>query len=77
MVRMTALLVSALVLAFALPAEAKTIRVHKGQSIQAAVDRAKPGDRVLVSPGVYREEGTPCPAVSAQTCAVAIKKHGI
>jgi parallel beta-helix repeat protein len=77
MVRMTALLVPALVLAFALPAEAKTIRVHKGQSIQAAVDRAKPGDRILVSPGVYREEGTPCPAVSAQTCAVAIKKNGI
>jgi cytochrome c peroxidase len=77
MVRMTALLVPALALAFALPAEAKTIRVHKGQSIQAAVDRAKPGDRILVAPGVYREEGKSCPAVSAQTCAVAIQKHGI
>jgi parallel beta-helix repeat protein len=77
MVRMTALLVPALVLAFAIPAEAKTIRVHKGQSIQAAVDRAKPGDRILVAPGVYREEGKPCPAISAQTCAVAIQKHGI
>ena len=66
-----------LVLAFAIPAEAKTIQVHKGQSIQAAVDRAKPGDRILVAPGVYREAGKPCPAASAQTCAVAIQKNGI
>ena len=77
MVRMTALLVPVLVLAFALPAEAKTIHVHKGQSIQAAVDRAKPGDRIVVGPGTYRETGTPCPAASAQTCAVAIQKNGI
>ena len=77
MVRKTALLVLALVLAFAVPAEAKTIHVHRGQSIQAAVDRAKPGDRILVGPGVYREEGKPCPAISAQTCAVAIQKNGI
>jgi cytochrome c peroxidase len=77
MVRMTALLVSALVLAFALPAEAKTIHVHKGQSIQAAVDRAKAGDRIIVHSGTYREEGKSCPAVSAQTCAVAIQKNGI
>ena len=77
MVRMTALLLPVLVLGFAVPAEAKTLHVHKGQSIQAAVDRAKPGDRILVGPGVYREEGKPCPAASAQTCAVAIQKNGI
>jgi parallel beta-helix repeat protein len=77
MVRRTTLLVLALVLAVALPAEARTIHVHKGQSIQAAVDRAKAGDRIKVHPGVYREEGKPCPAISAQTCAVAIKKNGI
>ena len=77
MVRRTALLVLALVLAFALPAEARTIHVHKGQSIQAAVDRAKAGDRIIVHAGTYREEGKPCPAISAQTCAVAIQKHGI
>ena len=77
MVRMTALLVPVLLLAFALPAEAKTIHVRHGQSIQAAVDRAKPGDRILIAPGTYREEGGPCPAVSAQTCAVAIQKNGI
>ena len=77
MVRMTALLLPVLVLGFAVPAEARTLHVHKGQSIQAAVDRAKPGDRILVGPGVYREEGKPCPAASAQTCAVAIQKNGI
>jgi parallel beta-helix repeat protein len=77
MARKTALLVLALVLAFAVPAEAKTIHVHKGQSIQAAVDRAKPGDRIVIGPGVYREDGKPCPAISAQTCAVAIQKNGI
>jgi parallel beta-helix repeat protein len=29
--------------------------VHQGQSIQAAVDRAKPGTTIVVRPGVYRE----------------------
>ncbi|MFE1768301.1 right-handed parallel beta-helix repeat-containing protein [Streptomyces angustmyceticus] len=29
--------------------------VHPGQSIQRAVDRAKPGDTVFVRPGLYRE----------------------
>lgn len=33
-----------------------TITVNPGQSIQAAVDRARPGDRVEVMPGTYREE---------------------
>src|SRR4051794_12299298 len=77
MLRKTALSALALALAFAVPAEAKTLHVHKGQSIQAAVDRAKPGDRILIGPGVYREESKPCPAASAQTCAVAIQKNGI
>lgn len=77
MARRTALLVLALVLAVAVPAEAKTIHVRNGQSIQAAVDRARAGDRIVVHSGTYREEGKPCPAISAQTCAVAIQKHGI
>ncbi|MBI2824738.1 MAG: right-handed parallel beta-helix repeat-containing protein [Planctomycetia bacterium] len=34
---------------------AATFTVSPGQSIQAAVDRCKPGDRVEVEPGVYRQ----------------------
>jgi parallel beta-helix repeat protein len=77
MARKTMLLALAIALVCALPAEAKTIHVRKGQSIQAAVDRSKAGDRVVVHPGTYREDGQPCPASSAQTCAVSIEKNGI
>jgi parallel beta-helix repeat protein len=42
----------------------KTIVVGPGQSIQAAVDRAHPGDTVLVKPGVYHQ-------------SVQIRKNGI
>jgi parallel beta-helix repeat protein len=78
MTRMTALLSALLaVLLVSATAEAKTIHVHKGQSIQAAVDRAKKGDRIVVAPGTYREDGQSCPAASSQTCAVAIQKDGI
>ena len=45
--------------AFALPAPAfakSTIRVQPGQSIQAALDAASPGDEIRVDPGVYHEQ---------------------
>lgn len=32
-----------------------TFRVNPGQSIQAAVDRSEPGDRIEVRPGIYNE----------------------
>ena len=35
---------------------AQTLTVKAGESIQAAVDRARPGDTIEVMPGVYHEE---------------------
>src|SRR5215468_9632668 len=51
----TAMIVAcAVFLAWAPPrASAKTIQVHEGDSIQAAVDAAAPGDTVKVDPGDY------------------------
>src|SRR5215468_5879834 len=68
----------AAVLGFPAPSGAATvIIVRPGQSIQAAVDAASPGDTILVEPGIYAEPGVACPANPAQTCGVAITKDGI
>ncbi len=51
-------IVVAIVAATASPSRAGIVTVHKGQSIQAAVDAAPSGSTVVVLPGVYHEPGT-------------------
>ena len=45
------------VFATATAARATVHRVHPGESIQAAIDAASPGDAILVEPGTYQETG--------------------
>lgn len=47
--------VAALTMVLSAPAFADVIKVRPGQSIQAAIDRADPGDKVKLKPGTYRE----------------------
>jgi hypothetical protein len=46
------------VFASATAANAAVYRVNPGESIQAAIDGASPGDTILVEPGIYQEAGT-------------------
>ena len=64
-------------LAVAASADAKTWNVKEGESIQAAVDQASPGDTVKVGPGTYHEAGTPCPTDPSATCAVSVNKANL
>ena len=72
------LLFTGLMVMLLMPAasSARTLTVHAGKSIQSAVNRAHPGDRIFIMPGVYREHGTPCPTESGD-CGVVIKKDDI
>jgi hypothetical protein len=66
-----------LIAACAQGAAAREIKVQSGQSIQAAVDRPLPGDRIAVQPGTYHEPGRPCPTVPTSVCAVVISADDI
>jgi parallel beta-helix repeat protein len=58
-------------------AGAATIHVSAGQSIQAAVDAAAPGDAIVVGPGTYRERGRRCRGLHVHRCAVLVRKPRI
>ena len=55
--RRTCSLLGVAVLATATAADAAIHRVFPGESIQAAIDAASPGDTILVEPGTYQETG--------------------
>src|SRR5712691_6796539 len=66
----TVMSVIAALFALATPAYAKTIHVHPGQSIQAAVNKANPGDTIIVEPGTYQE------LVEIQTDGIHLRGSG-
>jgi hypothetical protein len=81
---MAAALCCAVGLASALPAGARVLRVgiyngSKGPyaKIQAAIDKANPGDWILIGPGDYKEAATRTPEGSDEGAAVLVTKPGV
>ena len=70
-------LVAILLLAVPAAASAKVIKVSPGQSIQAAVDKAGPGDTVQIAPGTYTSSSTECPPRPSRVCAVSVTKDDV
>ena len=64
-------------LVFAPAVDAKRIHVHKGDSIQKGVNKAKPGDKVVVHSGTYTERSRPCRPEPEATCAVNVTRDDI
>jgi parallel beta-helix repeat protein len=73
----TTFLIAAVIGATVQCAAARDIKVEFGQSIQAAVDAASPGDRIVVQPGIYREPGRYCPTDATKVCAVVVARDDI
>jgi parallel beta-helix repeat protein len=61
----------------AAPAQSKVIKVRPGDSIQAAVDQADPGDKVKIAPGTYTEASQPCPVEPGSSCAAVVREDDI
>ena len=66
----TAFVIAGMLVASQVSASADTHVVRPGESIQAAVDAASPGDTIVVKSGTYRE------SVRIQTSGITLKAHG-
>jgi hypothetical protein len=71
-------LVSVLLLLSRATGHAATIQVGPGQSIQAAIDAAAPGDTIAIAGNAsYQEPGRPCPSDPTKTCGLVVTKDGL